>query len=93
MPRFLIERQFEVGQEQMDAVGRRSREIGEERYPSISWEHSHVAVGEDGRVQTFCVYSAPDEDVIRQHARDLGLHQIRSVTELVGDVTPADFPS
>lgn len=92
MPRYLVERQFEVGQEQMSLVGRRSREIAEERYPSIVWEHSHVAVLEDGRVQTFCVYEAPDEGIIRQHAQDLGLHQIRSVVEIVGDVTPADFP-
>ncbi|HZU59595.1 MAG TPA: nickel-binding protein [Solirubrobacteraceae bacterium] len=92
MPRFLVERQFEVGQEQMDAVGRRSREIAEESYPTIVWEHSHVAVGEDGRVQTFCLYEAPEAEVIHQHAQELGLHQIVRVTEIVGDVTPADFP-
>jgi hypothetical protein len=93
MPRFLVERQFEVGQEQMDAVGRRSRQIAEERYPSIVWEQSHVAVGDDGRVQTFCLYQAPEEETIRNHAKDLGLHQIMRVTEIIGDVTPADFPS
>jgi hypothetical protein len=82
-----------VGQEQMEAVGRRSREIVEERYPEIVWEHSHVAIGDDGRVQTFCLYEAPDESVIRQHAEDLGQHTIVRVSEIVGDVTPADFPS
>lgn len=92
MPRFLVERVFEVGQEQMNVLGRRSREIAEERYPSIVWEHSHVAVGDDGRVQTFCLYEAPEAEVIRQHAQELGLHQIVRVTEIVGDVTPADFP-
>jgi hypothetical protein len=92
VPRYLIERQFMVGQEQMDAVGRRSRQIKEERYPEIVWEHSHVAIGDDGRVQTFCLYEAPDEDVIRRHASDLGLHEIVRVSEIVGDVTPEDFP-
>jgi hypothetical protein len=93
MPRYLVERQFEVGQEQMEAVGRRSRQIGEERYPSIVWEHSHVAVGDDGRVYTFCLYEAPDEEVIRNHAQAVGMQAIVRVSEIVGDVTPADFPA
>ena len=93
MPRYLIERQFSVGQEQMNTVGRRSREIVEERYPSIVWEHSHVSVDEEGRVLTFCVYGAPSEDVIMKHAQELGNHEVLRVSEIVGDVTPADFPS
>lgn len=93
MPRYLVERQFSVGEEQMNALGRRSREIAEERFPEITWEYSHVAVDDDGRVQTFCLYEAPSEDVIRRHAQELGWHQIVRVAEIVGDVTPADFPS
>lgn len=93
MPRYLIERSFTVGQEQMNAVGRRSRQIAEERYPTIQWEHSHVAIGEDGSVQTFCVYSAQDEDELRNHAKDLGDHTVLRIAEIVGDVTPDDFPS
>jgi Nickel responsive protein SCO4226-like len=93
MPRYLVERQFSVGQEQMNAVGRRSREIAEERFPGITWEHSHVTVGDDGRVRTFCVYEATSADEVRQHADELGQHEVLQVTEIVGDVTPADFPS
>lgn len=93
MPRYLVERQFSVGQEQMSAVGRRSREIIEGRYPSIVWEHSHVSVDDDGRVVSFCVYGAPSEDEILKHAQDLGDHEVLRVSEIVGDVTPDDFPS
>ncbi|MFL5823847.1 MAG: nickel-binding protein [Solirubrobacteraceae bacterium] len=93
MPRYLVERQFSVGQDEMQTLGRRSREIAEERFPEVKWEHSHVAVGDDGNVQTFCLYEAPDESSIRQHAQELGSHQILRVAEIVGDVTPADFPS
>lgn len=93
MPRYLVERQFSVGQEQMNAVGRRSREIAEERFPEITWEHSHVAIGEDGRVKTFCLYGATSEDDIRGHAQELGLHEVLRISEIVGDVTPDDFPS
>lgn len=92
MARYLIERSFSVGQEQMNAVGRRSRQIAEERYPSIHWEHSHVAVDDDGNVMTFCVYEAPDEDQLLSHARELGDHQVLRIAEIVGDVTPDDFP-
>jgi len=39
MPRFLVERQFSVGEDQMPEVGRRSRRIVEEKFPEITWEH------------------------------------------------------
>ena len=87
MTRYLIERQFSVGQEEMNVVGRRSRVIAEERYTGITWEHSHVAVGEDGRVRTFCVDQASREDEL------LGQHEVLQITEIVGDVTPDDFPA
>ena len=93
MPRYLVERQFSVGQEQMSAVGRRSRGLLEERYPSIVWEHSHVSVDDGGRVVTFCVYGADSADEILKHAQDLGDHEVLRVSEIIGDVTPADFPT
>jgi hypothetical protein len=49
-------------------------------------------VDDDGRVRTYCVYSAPSEEVVRQHSKLLGSHQIDALEEIAGDVTPADFP-
>ena len=92
MGRYLVERQFEVGEAQMPDVGRRSRRLVEEQFPDITWEHSHVSVTEEGNVKTFCVYAAPSEAVVREHAQALGLHNIEAIYEIVGDVTPADFP-
>jgi hypothetical protein len=92
MPRFLIVRSFEVGEDQMPPIGRRSRELTEGEFPEITWEHSHVVVDDDGRVRTYCVYEAPDEDVVRAHSTSLGGHSIVSLHEIAGDVTPADFP-
>jgi len=92
MPRYLIERHFHVGQDEMPAVGRRSRRIATEHFPQIVWEHSHVVVDDSGRVTTFCVYQAPDEDVIRRHSEQLAQHELASIHEIAGDVTPADFP-
>ena len=40
---------------------------------------------------TFCVYEAPDEDTVREHAQLLGEHEY-VIQEIVGDVTPDDFP-
>jgi Protein of unknown function (DUF4242) len=92
MPRYLIERQFEVDEAGMTDVGRRSRVIAEEQFPEIAWEVSHVCVGDDGLVKTFCVYGAPNEAMVREHAKQLGFHQIISLREIAGDVSPADFP-
>lgn len=93
MPRYLVERQFSVREQDMADVGRRSREILEQRYPEVRWDHSHVTIGEDERVKTFCLYEAPSEESIRGHAHELGLHEVLSISEIVGDVTPADFPA
>jgi hypothetical protein len=92
VPRYLVVRTFDVGEEEMPEVGRRSNEVIEGGYPQIIWEHSHVVVNEDGKVMTYCVYEAPDEDTVRNHAQDLGRHTVDAVHEIAGDVTPANFP-
>ena len=92
MPRYMVVRTFDVGEDQMPGVGRRSRVLAEENFPSIVWEHSHVVVDDDGLVRTFCVYDAPDEETVREHAQMLGRHTIVELHEIAGDVTPADFP-
>jgi len=89
----LVVRTFDVGEEEMPEVGRRSNEVIEGGYPQIVWEHSHVVVNEDGKVMTYCVYEAPDEGTVRNHAQDLGQHTVDAVHEIAGDVTPANFPT
>ena len=81
-----------MGEDSMPKVGRKSRVLTEEQFPSITWEHSHVVVEGDGTVLTYCVYDAPGEDMLRAHAADLGNHTIDGIHEIAGDVTPADFP-
>ena len=92
MPRFLIIRSFDVTEDQMPLVGRRSRVLIEEDFPDITWEHSHVVVDDEGRVMTYCVYGAPTEEMVREHGRKLGKHTVDGIYEIAGDVTPADFP-
>jgi Protein of unknown function (DUF4242) len=92
MPRYVIERTYDVGEEEMPEVGRRSNRIAAEQFPEITWEHSHVVVDQDGTLKSFCIYDAPDEQVVRKHAQLLGQHVVDAVYEIGGDVTPADFP-
>ena len=77
----------------MPPLGRRSRELTEDDFPEITWEHSHVVVDDDGLVKTFCVYEAPSEEIVRQHSRKLGKNTLDELHEIAGDVTPADFPA
>jgi hypothetical protein len=76
----------------MPEVGRRSRRTIEEGYPQITWEHSHVVVDSEGNVMTYCIYDAPNEEVVMEHSKRLGRHHVESLHEIAGDVTPADFP-
>lgn len=92
MPRYVVERTFDVTEDEMPNVGRRSRRIAGEQFPEIVWEHSHVVTDSDGTLKSFCVYEAPDEATIRRHAELLGDHVVDHVYEIGGDVTPADFP-
>jgi hypothetical protein len=92
MPRYVVERTFDVDEDAMPEVGRRSRQIAGEQFPEIVWEHSHVVVDDDGTLKSFCVYAAPDADTIRRHGALLGSHVIDHIYEIGGDVTPEDFP-
>ena len=67
MPRYMIVRASRSARTRCPLVGRRSREILETEVPGITWEHSHVVVDDEGLVRTFCVYAAPNEDIVREH--------------------------
>jgi hypothetical protein len=92
MPRYLVERLFHVSIDEMPKAGRRSKEVVVNQFPEITWEHSHVVVDEEGSVKTYCVYAAPNEEIVRRHAVELGLHDVQRISEIAGDVSPDDFP-
>jgi hypothetical protein len=92
MPKYLIQRRFNVAENEMPRVGRRSRQVIEEEFPEITWHHSHVVVDDQGVVKSYCVYEAPSEEVVLRHSRQLGEHVVEEVYEIAGDVTPEDFP-
>ena len=90
MPRYMIERSFgDISDEEMLAAAVRSDQTAQSSFPDISWEHSHVCVEEDGSITTFCVYDAPTEDRVREHAAAFGGHVISRLYEIADEVTPA----
>jgi hypothetical protein len=91
MPRYLIERGYSHAEEEaMQNIGQRMKQVAEEHFPDITWEHSHVVSGETG-VKSYCVYEAPTEERLREHGGAVGQHTIVRIYEIAGDVTPADF--
>jgi len=92
MPRYLVERTYTVDVDRLPEVATRSKAIGHHRFPEIVWEHSHVVIDADGTPKSYCVYDAPTEDVVREHATLLGDHVVEEIYEIAGDVSPADFP-
>lgn len=92
MPRYLVERIYTVDMDELPTVATRSKAIVHYRYPEIVWEHSHVVVGTDGTPKSFCVYDAPNVEVVREHAQMLGDHTLNEIYEIAGDVSPNDFP-
>jgi len=85
VPRYVIERDFGlVGEEEMQEVAARSKATGIEHFPDIEWEHSHVCSDEKGAIKSFCVYSAPSVERLREHAERVGGHVVTNVFEIVG---------
>jgi hypothetical protein len=92
VPRYVIERDFGlVGEEEMQEVAARSKATGIEHFPDIEWEHSHVCSDENGAIKSFCVYSAPSVERLREHAERVGGHVVTDVYEIVGDITPEEI--
>lgn len=72
MPKFVIEREIpgagNLSEAELREVSRKSVGVLASMGPQIQWLHSYVT-GD----KVYCVYLAPDEGAIREHARRLGL--------------------
>ena len=80
MPKFIIERQIQgagdLSAESLKTISRKSREVLCTLGSDIQWIHSYVA-GD----KIYCIYLAPNEELIREHAR-LGGFPANSITEI-----------
>ena len=72
MPQFVIEREVpgagKLSESEIHALSMRSLGALREMGPQIQWLHSYVT--ED---KVYCVYLAPDENSIREHAQRVGI--------------------
>ena len=94
MARFLINRVWEpMDEAELQKMAGVSKRLIDERFTDLVWEHSHVVTDDEGQVRSFCVYSAPSMQRIKDHSAVLGCHRIDSIFEIAGDVSPADYAS
>jgi hypothetical protein len=89
MPQFVIEREVPgagtLTEVQIRDLSLRSLQTLKEMGPQIQWLHSYVT--ED---KVYCVYLAPDEDTVREHARKVGIPADR-VSAVRRMINPLDF--
>jgi hypothetical protein len=68
MPKYVVEREIpgaaELFAKEKRAVSQKSNGVLKELGPQIQWVHSYVS--ED---KVYCVYIAPNEEMVREHAR------------------------
>ena len=93
MPKYVIERELpgagSFSADQLQAISQKSCGVLSELGPSIQWIHSYVT-GD----KIYCVYIAPDEEMIREHATQGGFPADR-VTQIrnIFDPTSAESAS
>jgi cell division inhibitor SulA len=90
VPTFVIEREIpgagSLSESQLREVSQKSVAVLQEMGTQIRWLHSYVT-GD----KVYCVYLAPDEETIREHARRVGLPANRiSAVRLLLDPTSAE---
>jgi Protein of unknown function (DUF4242) len=86
MPKFVIEREIpEVGKltpEQLQVVSQTSCGVLKNLGPQIQWLHSYVT---DNKI--YCVYIAPDEATVREHAKQGGF-PANSIAQVRATIDP-----
>ena len=85
MPRYVIEREIpgagDLSMDELHAISQKSCSVLQEMGPQVQWVQSYVA---DDKI--YCVYIAPDEASVREHAERGGfpanvIAQVRNVID------------
>jgi hypothetical protein len=86
MPRYVIEREIpgagKLSTQELQAISQKSCSVLENLGPQIQWQHSYVT-GD----KVYCVYIAPNEELVREHARQGGFPANR-VSEVMATIDP-----
>ena len=86
MPKYVIEREIpgagNLSSQELEAISQKSCGVLNEMGPRIQWVESYVT---DDKV--YCVYVAPDEQTIREHAEKGGFPANR-ISQVRGKIDP-----
>ncbi|HEY4813367.1 MAG TPA: DUF4242 domain-containing protein [Chthoniobacterales bacterium] len=88
MPKYLIEREIpdagKLSSQELQAISQTSCGVLRELGPEIQWVQSFVT---DDKV--YCVYIAPNQEIVRDHARKGGFpaNRISEVTSVIDPTT------
>ncbi|MGA8572795.1 MAG: DUF4242 domain-containing protein [Desulfobaccales bacterium] len=86
MPKFLIEREIpnagQLSPADLKAISQKSCQILGELGPQIQWLQSYVTPD-----KIYCVYLAPNEDIIKEHAKRGGFPANR-ISEIKAVIDP-----
>lgn len=91
MPKFVIEREIpgagDFSADQRKSISQTSCEVLNNLGPQINWIHSYVTAD-----KIYCIYSAPNEEMIREHAKQGGFpaNSISKVTAIMDPTTAED---
>jgi hypothetical protein len=87
MPKYVIERELpgagDLTSEQLRDISQQSNKVITELGPEIHWIHSYVT---DDKL--YCVYVAPDADIILEHAR-CGGFPADKVSQITTEIDPS----
>jgi len=88
MPKYVIERELpgagKLKPQELQAISEKSCGVLREMGPKIQWVQSYVT---DDKI--YCVYIAPDEETIRQHAKAGGFpaNRISKIRTMIDPTT------
>jgi hypothetical protein len=94
MPKFVIEREIpgagSLPAEQLQGVAEKSCSVLRTLGPQIQWVQSYVT---DDKI--YCIYIAPDEETVRQHARLGGFpaNSVAQVRRIIDPTTAESLPA
>src|SRR5258708_36510361 len=87
MPKYVIERELpgagNLGAEELQGIAAKSNKVIGELGPEIRWLTSYVT---DDKI--YCVYAAPDTDILFEHAR-CGGFPAETVTQVSAVIDPS----
>ncbi len=88
MPKYVIEREIlgagKLSAQELQAISQKSCGVLNQMGPQIQWVQSYVT---DDKI--YCVYIAPNEEMVREHARQGGFpaNSIKAIKSVIDPTT------